>query len=99
MGRLEFEGWNVTIDNLAQLNSETEISRLGLIFKIDGDCTYAEAEGNTAVVYLILGEVKKHIIEGSFTVIQNAGNGENIKYTLSSSFVLENKKDITKIID
>jgi hypothetical protein len=98
MGWIEFEGWNVEIDNIAALNRSPEVSRIGLNFEQHPGMICASAEGDVSAYYCILVEVKRRLISGTFNVTVTRGTGEKKVIDLHPSFVIENDVDITSLI-
>lgn len=98
MGSIDFEGWNVEVDDFEKLNKSPEIMRLGLNFESESNCIWASVSGNITDYHVILREVKQRLISGGFNVNVELGNGEKITIILSSSFVMENHEDITEFI-
>jgi len=98
MGSIEFEGWDVEIDDIEALNRSSEVSRIGLNFEQHPGMICASAEGNVAAYYCILVEVKRHMISGGFNVTVTRGTGEKKVINLYPTFVIENDVDITSLI-
>lgn len=98
MGRIEFEGWNVRLDDIEALNRSPEVSRIGLIFEQHPGLVSAVTEGNVAAYYCILLEVKQRLVSGGFNITVELSTGKKKKIVLSPTFVTENGKDITSLI-
>lgn len=98
MGSIEFEGWSVEIDDLGVLNRSREASRIGLTFEQHPGLICASAKGNVACYYNILCEVRQRLISGSFNVSVELSTGEKKQIILAPTFVTENGKDITFLI-
>lgn len=99
MGSIEFEGWNVEVDDIAALNSADEVSRMGLVFERYPGLICASAQGNVSAYYVILSEVKSHLVCGGFNVKVETSAGEKKLIELSPNFVRENGEDITDIFE
>lgn len=99
MGSIEFEGWNVVIDDIHKLNNSTEISRLGLVFEQFPGLVSASAEGNVSTYYVILKEIRQRLVSGGFNGTVKLSTGENRTIILSADLVTENCEDITDFID
>lgn len=98
MGSIEFEGWNVVIDDIQKLNNSTEISRLGLVFEQFPGLISASAQGNVSAYYVILKEIRQRLISGGFNGTVKLSTGEEKIIILSAGFVTENWEDITDFI-
>lgn len=98
MGHIEFEGWNVEIDDIKTLNRSPEVSRMRLIFEQHANLICASARGNVSAYYIILVEVKRRLISGSFIVNVTLSTGEERKIVLWPDYVNENDEDITRLI-
>lgn len=98
MGSIEFEGWNIVIDDIQKLNNSTEIHRLGLVFEQFADLVSASAQGNVSAYYVILKEIRERLVSGSFNGTVKLSTGEEKTIILSTSFVTENGEDITDFI-
>lgn len=98
MGHIEFEGWNVEIDDIKTLNRSPEVSRMGLIFEQHANLICASARGNVSAYYCILVEVKRRLISGGFNVNVTLSTGEKREILLCPTFVTENDEDITRLI-
>ena len=98
MGWIEFEGWNVVLDDIEALNRSPEVSRIGLVFEQHPGLVSASAKGNVAAYYCILVEVKQRLISGGFNVAVELSNGDKKAVVLYPDFVTENEKDITFLI-
>lgn len=99
VGRIEFEGWKVEVDDIAALNRAKEVSRIGLVFEQYPGLVSASADGNVAAYYNILSEVKGHLISGGFNVTVEMTTGEKKNINLTRALVLENGEDITGLFE
>jgi len=98
MGAIEFEGWNVEIDDLDALNTSREVTRIGLVFEQYPGLVSASANGNVATYYNILAEVRRRMVSGGFNVTVELSTSEKKAILLTPSFVTENGKDISSLI-
>lgn len=98
MGSIEFEGWNVVIDDIQKLNNSSEIYRLGLVFEQFADLASASVQGNVSTYYVILKEIQKRLVSGTFNGIVKLSTGEEKTIILSARSVTENGEDITDFI-
>lgn len=98
MGSIEFEGWNVVIDDMQKLNNSAEISRLGLVFEQFPGLVSASAQGNVSAYYVILNEMRQRLVSGGFNGAVKLSTGEEKTITLSTDFVTENWEDITDFV-
>lgn len=98
MGTIDFEGWNVEVDDIDLLNKSPEVARVGLVFEQYPDLVSASAKGNVSAYYVILQEVKRRLVSGGFNVDVEFSTGEKKIILLTPYSVIENRKDITSLI-
>ena len=95
MGSIDFEGWNVEVDDIELLNKSPEVAKLGLVFEQYPGLVSASAKGNVSAYYVILQEVKRRLVSGGFNVDVEL-NGNVIKsILLTPDSVTEDGKDMT----
>ncbi|WP_363800567.1 hypothetical protein ABU614_10735 [Lysobacter firmicutimachus] len=98
MGRIEFEGWGVELDDIDLLNRSPETSRLGLVFEQFPGVVCAAANGNVSAYYVILMEVRRRLLSGAFNVKVQLSNGEQKIIMLGNTFATEDGDDLTDLI-
>lgn len=98
MGTIEFEGWNVVIDDIQKLNNSPEISRLGLVFEQFPSLVSATAQGNVSAYYVILSEIRQRLVSGGFNGTVKLSTGEEKTIILTIGSVSENWEDITDFV-
>lgn len=98
MGSIDFEGWNVEVDDIELLNRSPEVARVGLVFEQYPGLVSASTKGNVSAYYAILQAVKRRLVSGGFNVnvVLNTGEKKTILLTLDA--VIEDRKDITSRI-
>jgi hypothetical protein len=84
MGTIDFNGWNVEVDDIELLNKSPEVARVGLVFEQYPGLVSASAKGNVSAYYVILWEVRRRLISGGFNVMVELNNGEQRNITLTS---------------
>lgn len=94
MGHIEFEGWNVEIDDIKTLNRSPEVLRMGLIFEQHANLICASARGNVSAYYCILVEVKRRLISGGFNVNVTLSTGEKEKSYCAQPLLLKMMKTL-----
>jgi hypothetical protein len=95
MGSIDFEGWNVEVDDIELLNKSPEVAKLGLVFEQYPGLVSASAKGNVSAYYVVLQEVKRRLVSGGFNVDVELNANARKSILLTPDSVTEDGKDMT----